>query len=208
MKNISIVLNIVLAIAVAVLYYLHFQLKNACLSNGQSIEVLNVEVPKMHIVPTIYYINTDSLWKNYEFVKNEIEILEKEKTKAESQIETKARQLESDIMDFQQKVQSGMISMDDARKKEAELMERQQKLYDLREQLAKDLLAKEQEKNDMLQKAITDYIKKYNIGKNFSYVLGYSQGGGILFANDSLDITSEILEGLNSEYKSNNNKVK
>lgn len=208
MKNISIVLNIVLAIAVAVLYYLHFQLKNECSTGGQDNQELNFQAPQKQLVPTIYYINTDSLWKNYEFIKNEIEILEKEKTKAESQIESKARQLESDIMDFQQKVQSGMISMDDARKKEAELMERQQKLYDLREQLAKDLLAKEQEKNDMLQKAITDYIKKYNIGKNFSYVLGYSQGGGILFANDSLDITNEILEGLNSEYKTNNNKVK
>jgi outer membrane protein len=98
--------------------------------------------------------------------------------------------------------------MDDARKKEAELMDRQQKLYDLREQLANDLLVKEQDKNDMLQKAITDYIKKFNTGKNFSYVLGYSQGGGILFANDSLDITNEIIEGLNSEYRAKNNKVK
>lgn len=208
MKNISIILNIVLAIAVVLLYFLYFQLKNTCSSDVQHIEELNVEAPERHIVPTIYYINTDSLWKNYEYVKNEIEILQKEKSKAESQIEVKARQLESDLMDYQQKVQSGMISMDDARKKEAELMDRQQKLYELREQLATDLLVKEQDKNNMLQKAISDFIKQYNSGKNFSYVLGYSQGGGILFANDSLDITNEILEGLNSEYRSKKNKTK
>ncbi len=208
MKNISLVLNLVLTVAVAVLYYLHFQLKNTCLAEREKVEELHVEAPEGHIVPTIYYINTDSLWKNYEYVKNEIEILQKEKAKAEGQIEAKARQLENDVMDYQQKVQSGMISMDDARKKEAELMERQQKLYDLREQLAADLLAKEQDKNEMLQKAITEYIKKFNTGKNFSYVLGYSQGGGILFANDSLDITKEVLEGLNSEYREKKNKGK
>ncbi len=208
MKNISLILNLVLAVAVAVLYFLHFQLKNSCSAEGGEIEELHVEAPEGHIVPTIYYINTDSLWNNYEFVKNEIEQLQREKSKAESQIEAKARQLENDAMDYQQKVQSGMISMDDARKKEAELMERQQKLYELREQLATDLLVKEQDKNDMLQKAISEYIKRFNSGKNFSYVLGYSQGGGILFANDSLDITNDIIEGLNSEYKAKNNKTK
>jgi outer membrane protein len=207
MKNISLILNLILATAVAVLFYLHFQLKKSCLANSNPNEI-QIEAPEGHIVPTIYYINTDSLWKNYEYVKNEIEQLEKEKSKAESQIEAKARQLENDVMDYQQKVQSGMISMDDARKKEAELMDRQQKLYELREQLAADLLTKEQNKNDMLQKVITDYIKRYNANKNFSYVLGYSQGGGILFANDSLDITKEILEGLNAEYKLSNNKKK
>jgi outer membrane protein len=167
---------------------------------------IQIQVPEGHVVPTIYFVNTDTLWKNYEYVKKEIEQLEKEKSKAESQIEAKARQLEKDIMEFQQKIQSGTISMDDARKKEAELMERQQKLFELREQLATDLLTKEQNKNEMLQKVITDYIKRYNANKNFSYVLGYSQGGGILFANDSLDITKEILDGLNAEYKQSINK--
>lgn len=208
MKNISIIINLILVISVAVLYYLHFQLKHTCTAENQQVEQLEVEAPSGHVVPTIYFVNTDSLWQNYEFVKNEIEILKKEKSKAESQIEAKAKQLESDIIDFQQKVQTGMISMDDARKKEAELMDRQQKLYELREQLAAELLTKEQDKNEMLQKAITDYIKKFNTGKNFSYVLGYSQGGGILFANDSLDITKEIIEGLNSEYKAKNSKNK
>lgn len=207
MKNISIVLNFVLAIAVAVLYFLHFQSKNNSMSENKEL-ALQIETPQGHVVPTIYFINTDTLWKNYEYVKNEIEQLQKEKAKAEGQIEAKARQLESDVMDFQQKVQSGMISMDDARKKEAELMDRQQKLYELREQLAAELIEKEQAKNETLQKAITDYIKKYNQNKNFSYVLGYSQGGGILFANDSLDITKEILEGLNAEYDKKNNKTK
>ncbi|MFN4235485.1 MAG: OmpH family outer membrane protein [Bacteroidia bacterium] len=207
MKNLSLILNLILLVAVIVLYVLHFQLKKNCLSENNEL-ALQIETPQGHIVPTIYFINTDTLWKNFEYVKREIEQLQKEKAKAEGQIEAKARQLESDIMDFQQKVQSGMISMDDARKKEAELMDRQQKLYELREQLAADLLEKEQAKNETLQKAITDYIKKYNHNKNFSYVLGYSQGGGILFANDSLDITKEILEGLNAEYNQKNIKAK
>jgi hypothetical protein len=31
--------------------------------------------------------------------------------------------------------------------------------------------------------------------------LGYSAGGGILFANDSLEITNEVVDGLNATLK-------
>jgi outer membrane protein len=52
-----------------------------------------------------------------------------------------------------------------------------------------------------LYKQIRAYIEKYNKDNKYEYVLGYSLGGGILFADKSLDVTQKIIEGLNKAYK-------
>ena len=48
---------------------------------------------------------------------------------------------------------------------------------------------------------IAEYIKKYNKQNKYEFVLGYTKGGGILFADQSNDATKQILDGLNKEYK-------
>ncbi|MEY2792856.1 MAG: hypothetical protein RJA76_848, partial [Bacteroidota bacterium] len=48
---------------------------------------------------------------------------------------------------------------------------------------------------------IREYITKINKENKFEFVLGYSKlGGGILFADESVDVTQKILDGLNKEY--------
>jgi outer membrane protein len=37
-------------------------------------------------------------------------------------------------------------------------------------------------------------------------VIGYSKGGGVLYAKEDLDITQEVLKGLNTEYTANSKK--
>jgi outer membrane protein len=38
-------------------------------------------------------------------------------------------------------------------------------------------------------------------------VIGYSKGGGVLYAKEDLDITQEVLKGLNEEYKGSGKKT-
>jgi outer membrane protein len=58
--------------------------------------------------------------------------------------------------------------------------------------------------SDELYTKLNEYLKKYNKEKNYSFVLGFQKGGGILFANDSLNVTNDVVKGLNEEY---NNKA-
>ena len=75
-----------------------------------------------------------------------------------------------------------------------------------------DLLAKlddEQSKtNEDLYSKLTAFMKEYNKDKNYSFILGFQRGGGILFANDSLNITKEIVHGLNQAYEDETKKSK
>ena len=65
-----------------------------------------------------------------------------------------------------------------------------------------DAFDEEQAKfNESLYSKLSSYLKEYNKGKNYTFILGYQKGGGILFANDSLDITAQVLSGLNKQYE-------
>jgi outer membrane protein len=80
------------------------------------------------------------------------------------------------------------------KKKGAELQQySQQKQAELGQEQAK--------KNEELYNNIRDYISKTNKVNKYEFVLGYSKvGGGILFADPSVDVTNKIIEGLNKEY--------
>ncbi|MEN9960352.1 MAG: hypothetical protein RL045_603 [Bacteroidota bacterium] len=80
------------------------------------------------------------------------------------------------------------------KKKGAQLQQySQQKQAELGQEQAK--------KNEELYNNIRDYISKTNKVNKYEFVLGYSKvGGGILFADASVDVTKKIIEGLNKEY--------
>jgi outer membrane protein len=74
MKNLSLGLNIVLLVAVGVLYYLHFSSKG---SNGASSSPVSVGDL------SIAYINSDSVLKHYEFLKDNQVVIEAKEKKME-----------------------------------------------------------------------------------------------------------------------------
>ncbi|MCK5703590.1 MAG: hypothetical protein KAI29_20675, partial [Cyclobacteriaceae bacterium] len=47
---------------------------------------------------------------------------------------------------------------------------------------------------------VSDYLRDYGLNKNLQLVLTYTKGSGVLYANDSLDITDQIIVGLNEKY--------
>jgi outer membrane protein len=62
--------------------------------------------------------------------------------------------------------------------------------------------------NRQVINTIMEYLKKNSSQLNYKYVLGTSFGGNILYANDSLDITKNIVSGLNENYQETKKKAK
>jgi len=77
----------------------------------------------------------------------------------------------------------------------------QQTLIDLKEQYTNTLAEQEYQMNQRFIDSVTNFLQRYNKNKSFDYILGYTKGGGILFANEKNDITYLVIEGLNKEYK-------
>ena len=189
-NNTSLIWNIVLTLAVAVLFFLHFSSKP---STGSVAADGSVVAGRKTV-----YVQVDSLLTNYEFFKDTKKALESKSFQLENELNQKGKSLQNEVAFFQQKAQT--MTPEQARSTEAQLMKKQQDLMTYRDQSAQSLAMEEASKNEQLYKNIREYITKYNQENGYEYVLGYSLGGGILFANPSLDVSKKIIEGLNKEY--------
>ena len=185
MKNISLLLNVVLLLAVAYLYYLHFNNSKP----ASSIQTFSADSGN------IVYINSDTLLEEYNYF-NKLRLeLETKQDSIDAMLKSKGRSLESEVNSYQER--APMMSAGQRAEAEEKLMMKQQQIMDLKQSFLEELAQDEAEMNDSIHANLNRYLKEYNKTKNYKFILGYQRGGGILLANDSLDITKEVLEGLN-----------
>lgn len=210
MKHISLILNGVLLIAVGILYYLHFSDSGQVASvekKDSMVVVTPVELPEIRTAGgAVAYINYDSLTEKYEFFKQGLKSLEGTYKRKEGEFAKKQDEYRQEVERYQQLAPS---MTDEARgAREQQLMEKQQSLVALGEKLRDDLKGQEDNFNKEFLKSIDDYLKELSREKNYSYVFTYSKGGpaSIVYANDSLEITREVISGLNKAYKAKKGK--
>ncbi|MBC8153453.1 MAG: OmpH family outer membrane protein, partial [Bacteroidetes bacterium] len=193
MKNASLVINAVLAVAVAVLYYLHFK------DQKPATPVVTAPIVAEAKGKDIVYVNVDSLLTKYEFFKDAQKVLASKRFQLDNDLNTRGRSLQNEVAFFQQKAPT--MTQEQGQSTEAALQKKQQDLVAYRDRAAQNLAADEQKKNEELYNKIFDYLKRYNKQNKYEFVLGYTKGGGILFANADNDVTKQILTGLNKEYE-------
>ncbi len=134
--------------------------------------------------------------------------MDNEEKKMENELVRLQGRFEEDAAYLQQQVQQGTISEESAQTIYAKLMKEQERLYGLREQYHAELREKDINLNQVLLDSITNFLHRFNSGRKYDYILGFSAGGGILYAQDTFNITPSVLSGLNNEYdkKSGNKK--
>lgn len=150
---------------------------------------------------TLAFVNSDTLLANYNLVKQMREELEKSSTQYERELQNKQSAFEKDAAYFQDQVNKKTISESSAQEVYSSLMAEQQKLYDLREKYSTELAKREFDMNQLLLDSLNNFLARYNKKMNFDYILSYNKGGSILAANDSLDLTDEVLQLLNAEFE-------
>lgn len=200
MKNLSLTLNVVLLVAVAVLYYLHFSGRKTPAAAPATTTA--AAAGKDQKTTQYAYVNVDSLLNNYDYFKATRTQLEDRRKKLETEIAGRTRSLENEVVSAQQKANT--MTLEQAQLTEQTLRRKGQELERYQNDAARQLAEEEQKKNEELINNISLYLKKHTEDKPYKIVFGYSKGGGILYATDSLDITQEVLKGLNQDYQANN----
>ncbi|TAF97922.1 MAG: OmpH family outer membrane protein [Cytophagia bacterium] len=193
MKNGLIIWNGILTLAVAVLGYLHFKGNTA---EGATATTINAGKGKK-----IVYVQADSLLKNYEYYKDFQKEFESKGFQLESDLGNRARSFQNEVAFFQQKAQQGGLTQEQGQSVQAQLAKKEQEIGQYRDTQLRKLEGERLKKTEEFYTGIFEYIKRYNKENAYELVLGYSKGGGILFADQSLDVTQKILNGLNKEYK-------
>jgi outer membrane protein len=197
MKKISLWLNVVLIIAVAGIYFLHFT-GNKTTKREVSDDGVEKEIDRDY---AIAYVNIDTLVRNYNlFIEKNEELIQK-KNELEAELQIQSKSFENEVRDFQNNVSKGLITRTKAQQVQQELGQKEQQLYAMRDNLAMQLSEEEQVMLRQIMNAVMEYLEEYNTQYNYKYIFSNSFGGLLLYTDNSLNITNDVLIGLNEAYE-------
>lgn len=172
--------------------------------NAQAAAAAKSETPKKpaHELPNYRYVDLDTILSRYNLAKDYNEEMLRMQTSMEAEVKRHDNSIQSLANQMQNKVQNNSYlsqqSFDADQRKLAQLQSSAQ-------QAVGTLQAKYQESIMKAQKAVNDsiegYIKEYNASKHYDAILFKA---ATLYIDPALDITDEVVEGLNARY----NKIK
>lgn len=208
MKNVSLALNGLMLIAIAVLFWLHFSSKSSSPTKQINFGEKNMKIA---------FVDVGKLDSNYKFITEKRSVMEKKVAGMRNSLGDK----EQYFAVMQQKLQDeaavlendSKISMTDKFNKQKDLQARYEKLQQdystfvrQKEEMERGLDDELTKFNKEMMDNLFENINKYNAEQKYDYILAKQQLGGILAANDSLDITDDILKMLNDQYDAQEKK--
>ena len=194
MKKLPIILFAVLFLAVALLYFLHFTAK-------EGKKPINESSPADLTAQGIAFVNIDTVIFKFDMFFDRREELMAKQKKAEAELNSKGNQYQKNAMDYQDKVNKGLITRATAAEIEQGLVQQQQELVTLRDNLQSNLMEEEQVMNRQIMDYITTYLNEHKPEYNYQYILGKSFGSVVLYGDSALDITKKVLDAINAKYK-------
>ena len=206
MKQVSLILNIILIAAVAILFFLYASLKKNVESLGMNQPTAGLQT--VSTLPAsaslkdskIAYINIDSLDINYQYIIDNSKEIRARQVAIEAQYNSMVAKFQADYQELQQAAQAGLRPQAELEKEKNRLEQMQYEIASKEKQMQSlgDETGKKQA--DMLR-GVSDFIAKLNNGR-YDYILAYTSNiSSVLYAKPGLDITKEVVDGLNTEYK-------
>lgn len=211
MKNISLTLNIILLVAVGFLYYKQFsggknENHSETESNDSSSTVSPFVLSELPKDERIVFLNADSLYEKYDFAKKAKATSKEKMAGYQRSYQLKVDAFQKEYSDYMEKAGAGAYTKEQGLSIETGLQKKRDEILAM-EQNQERLMGELENSNTDVQKKIYEYLTRFNKEHGYDCVLAYTRtGGGALGINDSLDVTSQIVSGLNAEY--NSNKVK
>ncbi|WP_445456087.1 OmpH family outer membrane protein [Flavobacterium sp. HNIBRBA15423] len=77
---------------------------------------------------------------------------------------------------------------------------KQQQINGYQEAIQKKIQEEDKKTTQTVINDINDYVKEYGKDKGYKIIFGASGGGNIMYADESSDLTDEVLKGLNAQY--------
>lgn len=197
MKKASLIYQVISGIAIVVLFVLHFSSNNTS-DVANPLSLISDSTTVIGEGSLTVYVNGDSLLEKYDYFKKAKKDFEIKSTRTENEIKSRQSALEREFAAYQQTAAS--MTTEQRAKTEENLMRKEQSLREFSEEAALKFQEEQNKFNEELFDKVASFLKEYCKNKNYKIVLNYTKGTTILYAHESLDITEEVLAGLNEEY--------
>ena len=196
-NKILIICNAVLLLGLIGIYVLHF-------TDGNNKSKVNTEATaplQKEGGLTVAYVNTDTLLAKYQYAID----MEQELMAYKDQMERSGRQqMEQFQKDYENYLKTGStMTLTQQQAKEEELKKRAEKMQTLEQELTAKIMERQMSENTKLLNAIFAFVREYNnANQQFDVILRQTfNDSPTLYLNPGMDITQEIVDGLNEEYK-------
>lgn len=148
-------------------------------------------------------VNTDTILEKYTFAVQARESMTKKAEDARLSLNTKAKQLQQEMAEFQNKIENNaFLSRERAEQEAARLQKKEADIMQHRETLENQLMEEQQKLSQQLKDSIDLAIKEINKDRRFAVILSTSSlTDNVLYADDALVVTNEVLEFLNSRFR-------
>ena len=156
----------------------------------------------------IAYVDIDTLLTSYDlWIQLNEQMIRKEED-VRATLNEKAKSLQNDYEDFERKLNNNaFVSRERAEAEQNRILKKREELEALSERLSSEL-AIENEKNSVLfRDSINAYIRDYNKVHGYNIILSRI-GDNILYIDYAMNITQEIIDGLNERHALYGNKKK
>lgn len=151
----------------------------------------------------IAYVEVDTLLTKYKFCMDLNEEMVKKSENVRLTLNQKASDLDKQKQEFQTKYQNNAyLSQERAQQEYNRIAKLEQDLQNLSNKLQSELISENEKNSIQLRDSINNFLKEYNKDKKYDFIISNTGFDNLLYANETYNITQEILEGLNARYVS------
>lgn len=151
----------------------------------------------------IVYFNLDRVIAEYDMANDLGSVVETKVNSIQEEVNRRGSKLDKDAKAFQDKVNKGLLTQSTAEAQYAKLQEQQNSFQTYAAQKQQEIAEEQQVMMNQIADAIKKYIDEYNAQKGYGMILA-TQGEiipvPVVTGSASLDITDDLLEGLNAAY--------
>lgn len=152
----------------------------------------------------IVYVQMDVIYQKYGKAIDLSAALEKKASNIQAEIDKRGKKLENEVKAFQEKINKGLITRSVAEMEGQKLQQKEAEFNQYAAQKQQEMQEEGMVTSNQINDAIFTFINKYNADKKYAMILTNQGGVPVITADPALDITEEIVAGLNAEYTPEN----
>lgn len=199
MKNTPLILSVIALVAVAALAVM--QLTNGSCKKSAATEGTGNEV-SVSKGATVYF-NLDRVLQEYDMANELRSAVESKIQGINQEVTRRGNKLQGDFNAFQEKINKGLITSSVAEIQGQKLQQQQNDFNKYANQKQQEIAEEQTVMMNQLGDAIKKFVDRYNESKQYALIIA-TQGdvlpAPVVAGDSTLDITDDILAGLNDEY--------
>jgi outer membrane protein len=156
---------------------------------------------------SIVYIDLDRILMEYDMANDLRSVVETKVQNIQAEVNRRGTKLEKDVKSFQEKMEKGLMTRSVAEVQGQKLQQQEQDFNVYAAQKQQEIQEEQVVMMNQLGDAIKTFLDKYNEEKQYAMILTNQGGAPVITGDAALNITDDVLAGLNEEYiKTKNEK--